>query len=90
MDGVGSLQSYAVMRTLVIVEVYEALYLLQSFLVCLETLVLAIWTFTLDNAVHTLCNGIVSGFVVLRHGYLYAVFLQFLHIEIAAVLYASV
>ena len=49
------------------VEEDEALYLLQGLLIRLKTPVLTIYALTLDDAVHTLCKGIVGGFVVLRH-----------------------
>ena len=90
MSIVWSLQSDAVVRALAVVEEDEALYLLQSLLIRLKTPVLTIYALTLDDAVHTLCKGIVGGFVVLRHRDLYAVLLQFLHIEVAAVLDAAV
>ena len=90
MDSVRCLQSDAVVRALAVVEEYEPLYLLQRLLVRVETPVLTICALTLDDAVHALCKGIVGGFVVLRHRDLYAMFLQFLHIEVAAVLDAAV
>ena len=90
MGVVRSLQSDAVVRALAIVKEDEALNLLQGLLIRLKTSVLTIYTLTLDDAVHTLCKGIVGGFVVLRHRDLYAMFLQFLHIEVAAVLDAAV
>ena len=68
MDGIWSLQSDAVVGTSIVIEENEALNLFQSLLL------------TLDNAVYTLCKGIVSRLIVLRHRYLYAVLLQFLHI----------
>ena len=90
MGVVRSLQSDAVVRALAVVEEYEPLYLLQRLLVRVETPVLTICALTLDDAVHALCKGIVGGFVVLRHRDLYTMFLQFLHIEVAAVLDAAV
>ena len=90
MDSVRCLQSDAVVRALAVVEEYEPLYLLQRLLVRVETPVLTICALTLDDAVHALCKGIVGGFVVLRHRYLYAMFLQFLHIKVATVLDAAI
>ena len=90
MDSVWSLQSDAVMWTLAIVEEDEAFYLLQSLLIRLKTSVLTIYALTLDDAVNAFCKGIVSGFVVLCHRDLYAMLLQFVHVEVAAVLDAAV
>jgi len=84
------LQSDAVMWALGIVEEDEAFYLLQSLLIRLKASVLTIYALTLDDAVHTLCKGIVSGFVVLCHRDLYTMLLQFVHVEVAAVLDAAV
>ena len=78
------------MRALVVVEVDEALYLLQGLPIRFETPVLTIYALSLDRAVHTLCNAVVGRLVVLRHRDLYAVFLQFLHVEVAAVLDTAV
>ena len=90
MHGIGRLQSDTVVRALAVVELYEGLYLLLSLLKRLKTPVLTIYALTLDDAVHALCKGVVGGLVVLRHRDLYLVFLQFLHIEVTAVLYAPV
>ena len=90
MGSVGSLQSDAVVRTLTIVEGNEAVNLLQCFLKRIKTSFLTVYALTLDDAVHALCKGIVGGFVVLRHRDLYAILLQFLHIEVAAVLDTAV
>jgi len=90
MDSVGCLQSDAVVKALAVVEVDKSSYLLQSLLKRLKTSVLTVYALILDNAVHTLCKGVVGGLVVLRHRDLYAVLLQFLHVEVAAVLDAAV
>ena len=90
MSVVWSLQSDAVVRPPAVIEDDEALYLFQSLLIRLKTPVLTVYALALDRAVHTLCYGIVSGFVVLRHRDLYAVFLQFLHIEVTTVLDAAI
>ena len=86
MGGVGSLQPDAVVRPPAVVEDDEALNLLQSLPVRPETPVLTVGALALDGAVHALCDGVVRGFAVLRHRYPYAVLLQFLHVEVAAVL----
>ena len=90
MSVIWSLQPDAVVRPSAIVEDNEALYLFQSLLIRLKTPFLTVYTLALDRAVHTLCNGIVGGFVVLCHRDLYVVLLQFLHIEVAAVLDAAI
>ena len=90
MGVVWSLQAYTIVWALAVVEENEALNLLQSLLIRLKTSVLTIYALILDDAVHALCKGIVGRFVVLRHRDLYAVFLQFLHIQVAAVLDATV
>jgi hypothetical protein len=90
MDSVWCLQSYAVVRTPAVVEENEALYLFQSLVIRLKTPVLTVNALVLDDAVNALCKGVVGRFVVLRHRYLYAVPLQFFHIEVAAVLDATV
>ena len=90
MDSVGRLQSDAVVRTLTVVEVDKPPNLLQGLLKRLKTPVLTVYALALDNAVHALCKGIVSGFIVLRHRDLYLVLLQLFYIEVTAVLYASV
>ena len=90
MDGIGSLQSDAVVGTLTIVEGNEATYLLQSLFICLETPFLAVYTLTLNNTIYALRKSIVGRLVVLCHRYPYAMFLQLLHVEVAAVLDAAV
>ena len=90
MDGVWRLQPDAVVRASAVVEEDEAPYLLQGLLIRLKTPVLPVYALVLDDAVHTLCKGVVGRLVVLCHGYLYAVLLQLLHIEVAAVLDAPV
>ncbi len=77
------------MRACVVVEADEAGYALQRVVIRLEAF-LAVDDLGLENAVHTLCNGIVGGLVVLRHADPDAVPLQLVRIGIAAVLYASV
>ena len=90
MDGIGRLQSDAVVRAPAVVEQDEALYLLQSLLIRCETPFLAVDALILDSLVHALCNTVVRGLVVLRHRYQDVVLLQFLDIEVAAVLHASI
>ena len=90
MSHIWSLQSDTVVRTLAIVEEDEALYLLHGFFKCFKAPVLTVYALALDDAINTLCKGIVGGFVVLRHRDLYAMLLQLLHVEIAAVLDAAV
>ena len=87
---VWSLQSYTVVEALAVVEVDKSSYLVQRLLKRIKTPVLTIYALTLDDTVHALCKGVIGGFVVLRHRDLYAVLLQFLHIEVAAVLDAAV
>ena len=87
---IGGLQSDTVVKALAVIEDYEKPYLLQSLLKRLKAPVLTICTLAFDDAVHTLCKGVVGRFVVLRHRYLYAMLLQLLHIEVAAVLDAAV
>ena len=87
---VWSLQSDTVVRPPAIVEDDESLYLFHCFLKRIKTPILAIYALVLDGAVHTLCKGVVGGLVVLGHRYLYTIFLQFFHIEIAAILDATV
>ena len=90
MDGIWSLQADAVVRTPTVVKLDEAPDLLQSLLVRLEAPLLTVHALMLDGAVHTLGDGVVRRLVVLRHRDQYAMPLQFLHIEIAAVLHAAV
>ena len=77
------------MRASVVIEGDETGYALQRILVRLEAL-LTVDYLRLEDAVHTLRNSVISGFVVLRHADLDAVLLQFVRIGITAVLYASV
>ena len=90
MGGIWRLQSDAVVRTPAVIEEDEALYMLQSLPVGLETPFLPVDALALDNAVYALRNTIVGRLVVFRHRYQYAMFLKFLHIEVAAVLNAAV
>ena len=87
---VWSLQSDTVVRPPTIVEYDEALNLFHCFLKRIKTPILTIYALVLDSAVHTLCKGVVSRFVVLGHRYLYTIFLQFLHIQVAAILDTTV
>ena len=77
------------MRAGVVVEADEAGYALLCVVARLEAF-LAVDDLGLEDAVHTLCDGVVGGFVVLRHADPDAVPLQFVRIGIAAVLHASV
>ena len=90
MGDVGSLIANAHVRALAIVEQDEAPYLPQGLLVRLESSFLTIDALILGSFVHALRDGVVSGLVVLRHRYQYVVLLQFLDIEVAAVLHATV
>ena len=85
----GSLHADAGVWAGVVIEGDEAGYALQCILVRLEAL-LAVDHLRLEDAVHTLCDSVVCGLVVLRHANLDAVLLQFVRIGITAVLYASV
>ena len=89
MDDRGGFHSDAGMRALVVVEADEGGDALTCVPDGLEA-PLAVDDLCLEDAVHTLCNGVVRGFVVFRHGDSDAVLLQFVRIGIAAVLYASV
>ena len=89
MDGRGRLHAYAGVRALVVVEADEGGDALTCVLDGLEA-PLAIDDLCFQYAVHTLCNGVVRGLVVLRHGDSDAVLLQFVRIGVAAVLYAPV
>ena len=73
----------------VVVEGDEARYTLQRVLIRFEA-PLAVDNLSLENTVHTLCDGVVRRLVVLRHAYSYAILLQFVRIGVAAVLYAPV
>ena len=75
--------------TLVVVEANEGGDALACVLQGLEA-ALAVDDLCLEDAVHTLCNGIVRRLVVLRHGNPDAVLLQFVCIGVTAVLYASI
>ena len=85
----GSLHADTGVRTGVVVEGDEPGYALPCILDALEAM-FAIDDLRLQDAVHTLGYGVVSGFVVLCHANLDAIFLQFVRIGITAVLYASV
>ena len=90
MGYIRSLQPDAVVRAFAVIEVDKSSYMFLSLLICLKAPILAIHALSLDDTVHALCKGIVGGFVVLRHRDLYAILLQFLHIQVAAVLDATV
>ena len=64
------------MRTGVIVEEDEARDTLQRVLIRLEA-AFAVDDLRLEDAVHALCNGVVSGLVVLRHTYSDPILLEF-------------
>jgi len=85
----GSLHADAGVWAGVVIEGDEAGYTLQRIMVRLEAL-LAVDHLRLEDAVNTLRNSVISGFVVLRHADFDAVLLQFVRIGITAVLYASV
>ena len=85
----GSLHADTGVWTSVVIEGDEAGYALQCVMVRLEAF-LTIDHLRLEDAVHTLCNGIVGGLVILRHTDIDAVPLQFGRIVVTAVLYASV
>ena len=85
----GSLHADTGVWTSVVIEGDEAGYALQCVMVRLEAF-LTIDHLRLEDAVHTLCNGIVGGLVILRHTDIDAVPFQFGRIVVTAVLYASV
>ena len=85
----GRLHADAGVRALVVVEADEGGDTLTCVLDGLEA-PLAVDDLCLQYTVHTLCNGVVSWLVVLRHGDSDTVLLQFVRIGIAAVLYAPV
>ena len=85
----GCLHADTVVRTGVIIEEDEARDTLQRVLIRLEA-AFAVDDLRLEDAVHTLCNGVVSGLVVLCHADPYTIFLQFVCIGVTAVLYTSV
>ena len=90
MNSIGSLHSKTVMRTLAVVEIDESTYLIQSLPVRLETPFLAVYALALDRAVHALSYGVVSRFVVFGHGDSDIVLLQFIYVDVTAVLHATV
>ena len=90
MHGIRSLQPDAVVWASAVVEEDEALYLLLCFLIGLKTPFLTVYALALNHAVDAFCKGVVGGFVVLCHRDLYAVLLQFLNVEVTAVLDAAV
>ncbi len=83
------LHAYAVVRTLLVVELDEAREALLCVLDGLET-ALAVDYLRLEDAVHALRYGVVCGLVVLRHAYPDTIPVQFVRIGATAVLYASV
>ena len=85
----GRLHADAGMWAGVVVECDKAGYTLQRVLIRLEAS-LAVDDLGLEDAVHTFCDGIVRGLVVLRHRDPDAVLLQLVRIGVAAVLYAPV
>ena len=85
----GRLHADAGVRTGIVVEGNEGGYALQCVLVRLEAL-LAVDDLRLEYAVHTLCYGVVSGLVVLRHANVDAILPEFVRIGVTALLYASV
>ena len=85
----GCLHADAVVRTGVIIEEDEAGDTFQ----CIPVRLKAAFTvddLRLEDAVHTLCDGVVSGFVVLRHADSYVVLPELVRIDVTAVLYAPV
>ena len=83
------LHADAGVRPLVVVEAYEG----GDTLTCVQNgleVSLAVDDLSLEDTVHTLCYGIVSGLVVLSHADFDTVLLQFIRIGVAAVLHASV
>ena len=85
----GCLHADAGMRSAVVIEGDEGGDALTCVADALEAM-LAIDDLGLEDAVHTLCDGVVRGLVVFRHGDADGVLLEFVRIGIAAVLYASV
>lgn len=86
----GSLHTDAHMRPPVVVKVDKLRNLTFCVLPVLETLRLDIDPLGLDGSVHPLRHGVVGGPVVLRHADGDVVFLEFAHIQVAAVLYSPV
>ncbi len=78
------------MRTMIVVEINEAVNLLLGILNVFKAMLLTIDMLSLDSAVYTLGNGIIGRLIVLRHANLDTIFLQFFNIQVAAVLYATV
>ena len=89
-DAVRSLVPDAHVRASAVIESYEAADVLQGFPIRREAPFLTVDALAFDDAVHALRNAVVGGLVVLGHRYLYAVLLQLLHIQVAAVLHAAV
>jgi len=89
-DAVGSLVPDAHVRASAVVEGDEAPYVFQSLPVRREAPFLSVYALALDDAVHALRDAVVGGLVVLGHRYQDAVPLQLLHVQVAAVLHASV
>ena len=90
MGDVGGLIADTHVRAPAVVEQDEAPCLLQGLLIRCEAPFLAVDALIFDGLVHALCNAVVGGLVVLRHGDLYAVLLQFPDVEVTAVLHATV
>ena len=84
-----NLVSDAAMRALLVVEADEAGDAIPGVRLALETM-LTVDDLCLKDAVHTLGYGIVRRLVIFCHADSYTMFVKFLRIGIAAVLYASV
>lgn len=85
----GCLHADAVVRTGVIIEEDKAGYALQRIPVRLKA-AFTVDDLRLEDAVHTLRNSVISGFVILCHADSYTILLQFVRIGVAAVLYSPV
>ena len=68
------------MRTMIVVEINEAVNLLLGILNVFKAMLLTIDMLSLDSAVYTLGNGIIGRLIVLRHANLDTIFLQFFNI----------
>ena len=90
MDTVGCLVADTHVRTAAVVESNEAFYVSLSGHERLETMLMSVYALAFEDTVHSFCNSVVGRFVVLRHGYLYAVFLKLFHIHVAAILDSAV
>ena len=77
------------MRPLIVVEINERRDALPGVVDVLEAM-LTVNDLRLESAVHTLCDGIVRGLVILGHRDAYTILLQFVRIGVTAVLYAPV